>query len=159
MLSLTGIDISDETMVTLIEALEKSEDILEVDLSRSQLEPELITSFIKALKSGQITIKSLKLDQVPLGRMLLMHLALMLKDNHFIRKLSLQWCGVGEDIEAANAFFLSLSQNDTLEHIDLSSNNIMSSLGIVFENHQKKVALYKTKNFSAPIFDYLHIKL
>lgn len=128
-MSLNGIDVSDETMTTMIEALEKSEDILEVDLSRCQLESEAITSFVKASKSGQITIRSLKLDQIPLGRMLLMHLALMLKDNHFIRKLSLQWCGVGEDIEAANAFFLALSQNDTLEHIDLSSNNIMSSLG------------------------------
>ena len=146
MLSLSSIHLSDEAIITLIKALEKSEDILEVDLSRCQLEQEELISFIKALKSEEITVRHLKLDQVPLGRILLMHLALALKENHFIRKINLQWCRLGEDVEAASAFFMALGQNDTLEHVDISSNNIMSSLG-------KTLALSLKGNYNVRIID------
>ena len=44
-------------------------------------------------------------------------------------RLSLKWCKIGEKSEAAKALFTAIGENDSLEHLSLNNNGLMSSLG------------------------------
>ena len=44
-------------------------------------------------------------------------------------RLNMTWCKIGECSESSKAFFTALSNNETLEHLNLSNNGLMSSLG------------------------------
>ena len=85
-LSLNEIHIATDTVHAVLEALEKSDDILELDLSRCRLDQDELISIVKGLKSEHIGIRTLKLDEILIGRILLVHLSLFIKENHSIRR-------------------------------------------------------------------------
>merc|ERR1719362_889977 len=113
----------------MVEALRLSEDILEIDLGQSLLEDNELKDILTALKENINSVNTLKLDEVDLTNDVILHLSNMLMENHFLQRLSLKWCKIGEKSEAAKALFTAIGENDSLEHLSLNNNGLMSSLG------------------------------
>ncbi len=132
---LTSICPSRQSIKCLIEALKKSQDVFELDLSESLLDFEDLELILGALSCPNdlpSSINTLKLDSLNFTYDKCLSLSKMLRENRFIQRLSLKWCQIGQDSESAKALFTTLAANDSLEYLDLSNNGIMSSLGKSF---------------------------
>lgn len=127
-LCFSGLGLAKKSIKVVIQILHAANDVTELDLSQSLLDNECLVTLFEALKTSA-NIEKLNANSNRLSHDAILALASMIKENSTMQKLSLQWCNLGENYEASQTLFTCIGHNACLEHLDLSNNGFMSSLG------------------------------